>query len=138
MSGHPIEDLDDFVYMRDLVPRIVQRITARTDVELVAAFNPLGWFVYMLLGPDDGVLYVGQSVSVTTRIGQHLTPAKRHKVDRVLIFRCANRHRMAQVERALIDEFQPPWNKTFTNRSRPERTAASEHLTRLLEALPDE
>ena len=76
------------------------------------AFDPHGWFVYLLWGDDPEIpLYVGQSRNVLGRLGGHLQdPDKNPHVRQVALIRCDDRDAMHRTEWRLIRHYQPPWN----------------------------
>lgn len=76
------------------------------------AFDPRGFFVYLLWGSDSDVpLYVGQSRNLLSRLGQHMSnPDRKHLVQRVQVMRCKNERDMCRTENRLITLYQPPLN----------------------------
>lgn len=76
------------------------------------AFDPHGYYVYLLWGDDDETpLYIGQSRNVLGRLGSHLQDReKRHLVRRVQLIQCSGVATMNRTEAALIREYLPPMN----------------------------
>lgn len=76
------------------------------------AFDPHGFYVYILWGVDDETpLYIGQSRNVLSRLGYHMTDkAKRYEVKSVQLIKCSGKRTMDRTEAALIREYKPPLN----------------------------
>jgi hypothetical protein len=73
--------------------------------------NPRGFFVYLLRGDDDKVLYVGKSKNVLSRLGSHMQNRERHqRTQRIQLLRCPDESTMNVAERRLIRYHCPPWN----------------------------
>ena len=74
------------------------------------------WYVYVFRDRDGGVLYVGQSGRLKTRIGEH----KRYShwwgdVDKGEAYRVASRKDALSLEKELINTLLPLYNKSVGN-----------------------
>jgi predicted GIY-YIG superfamily endonuclease len=76
------------------------------------AFDPHGYYVYLLWGDDDETpLYIGQSRNVLGRLGSHMTNNdRRNLVKSVQLIKCSGKRTMDRTEAALIREYKPPMN----------------------------
>lgn len=97
---------------RRIIDRRRQRLRHTVSTWMGDAFDPKGWYVYILWGDDDEVpLYIGQSRNVLSRLGSHMSDAeKRASVSRIQLIKCAGERTMMRTEAALIREFRPYLN----------------------------
>jgi predicted GIY-YIG superfamily endonuclease len=79
------------------------------------AFDPHGFYVYLLWGDDDETpLYIGQSRNVLGRLGSHMqNKERRHIVKSIQIIKCSGTATMMRTEAALIREYKPPLNTSL-------------------------
>jgi hypothetical protein len=89
-------------------------------------FDPHGYFVYNLWGEDETTpLYVGRSSNVLARLGSHLgEQAKWIAVWHVSVQRCPTVREMEALEKRLIRQLRPPWNKAGV----PVSPSSQDHL----------
>lgn len=80
----------------------------------------LGPGIYFLIGKDDGVLYVGQSVCLINRLSQHVIMRNRGEIDfvGVRLFICEERL-LNHWEGIFIVHFKPPLNGNAGPKSIP-------------------
>jgi len=67
--------------------------------------NP-GRFLY-LIWDNDTIMYIGQTITLTKRMQQHLTYHSNY--NRITIIPCSD-DSITSIEHALIYKFQPKWN----------------------------
>ena len=77
--------------------------------------------VYFFFGPEDQLLYIGQSSDLKARLGsyRHVTPEKNpkrtlrvvHRMRRVELKECATAQEAIELERVLLLEKRPPFNR---------------------------
>lgn len=74
--------------------------------------HPHGFYVYHLWSHSDGLLYVGLSTNILSRLGSHLvTPDRRRHIGRVTATEYPDRGAMVRAEEIAIRAHQPPWNR---------------------------
>lgn len=100
--------------MRDLNRR--QRLRHTVSARIGDAFDPHGFYVYILWGDDpDTPLYIGQSRNVLGRLGSHMQAAdRRHDIRTIQLLKCSGKRTMDRTEAALIREYRPPLNTVHT------------------------
>lgn len=93
---------------RDRKARLRHTVSSRIG----DAFDPHGYYVYLLWGDDDETpLYIGQSRNVLSRLGSHMTNKdRRYLVRSVQVIKCSGAATMNRTEAALIREYNPPLN----------------------------
>jgi hypothetical protein len=95
-----------------------------TEARIGDAFDPQGYFVYLLLGADGYPMYVGQSSNILARLGSHMAdPVKRDLSHRVTVLRCETKAQMDDTERRLIQHY-PVTPQQRPPRPPPESTGA--------------
>jgi predicted GIY-YIG superfamily endonuclease len=93
---------------RDRRVRLRYTVSARIG----DAFDPHGFYVYLLWGADDETpLYIGQSRNILSRLGSHMANNdRRYAVKSVQVIKCSGEATMKRTEAALIREYNPPLN----------------------------
>lgn len=85
--------------------------------------------VYFFYGADGALLYIGQSLDLKARIGsyRHVTPEKNpkrtlklvHRVFKIEWKECATQAEAIELERVLLLEYRPPFNRAGVWKSDP-------------------
>lgn len=89
----------------------VKRLAAEAMGDTSTAFDPRGFYVYVLWDEAGACVYVGQSANVLGRLGQHMAPSKKGSlVTRVTLTKCDSRLIMTALERLLIHTLSPKDN----------------------------
>lgn len=112
--------MDDLGEQRDIprakrigtLKRTPESIRTAVRASLDVAFDPNGYFVYLLWGEDlEQPLYIGRSTNVLSRLGTHLNDRdKRAVISRVSMMRCDSEMVMCKMEERLIRLYEPEWN----------------------------
>ena len=99
------------------------RIADETEHGVVAARSivtelPRTPGVYRFRDASERVLYIGRAINLRRRVGSYWThPAGRladmvKRIERIEAVICQSEHEAAWLERNLLEQALPPWNKT--------------------------
>lgn len=107
--ANSIQNIAEAHYERTITGLMCELTLTSVDI---AAFDPRGYFVYLLWGDDpDTPIYVGQSRNVLSRLAAHMRDnTKREMMRRLQLIRCPDQQTMDSTERVLIRKYQPPLN----------------------------
>lgn len=95
------------------------------------------FYVYVLRNAAGEIVYVGQSHNVFGRVGAHVKDVdKGAEVDTIQLIECTSAGHMDYLERALIYEWAPKFNRAWTGIYRG--TEEIRERGRRVRAIPDE